>query len=116
MDVAAWSTIHGLADPSIVSVSQAAASRARFAAPADVPGRQCPVCSAPLTQTFVIGVSIDTCMHGTWFDRGEVPRLVQALAADPRARRGGESRTRGGEIAVGVIEVLLELLGGLADT
>ena len=55
-----------------------------------------------LAQTTFAGVSIDYCAaHGTWFDRGEIVRIVSAARpATPVV----EAETTAGEVATGVLE------------
>ncbi|HQY60819.1 MAG: zf-TFIIB domain-containing protein [Myxococcales bacterium] len=48
----------------------------------------CPECAKRMTRGTVEGVPIDTCSHGTWFDRTE-------LIAIMRSRRGELSSGRG---------------------
>jgi Zn-finger nucleic acid-binding protein len=95
----------------IVAVSETAAQHARIAVPADAPGRMCPACRVVLGRTVIAGVTIDWCAsHGTFFDRGEIVRIVSAA----RAAKAREEEPTAGEVATGVIEFWLELLGGLA--
>jgi Zn-finger nucleic acid-binding protein len=56
----------------------AAAARVQ---PAETSGAGCPVCSAPMQRTPVVGVeaTIDTCSHGTWFDARELRIVAEAL-------------------------------------
>jgi Zn-finger nucleic acid-binding protein len=110
-DLAASTALRAAAEPAIVAVSEAASHQARIAVAADAPGRVCPACRTPLGRAVIAGVSIDYCAtHGTFFDRGEIVRIVSAA----RAERAREAEPTAGEVAGGVIEFWLELLGGLA--
>lgn len=41
----------------------------------------CPECRTELARVHTVGVEIDVCAeHGTWFDRGELDRLMDAVA------------------------------------
>jgi Zn-finger nucleic acid-binding protein len=113
-DLSASNALRNAAEPAIVAVAHTAAQQARFAVPADVRGRACPACQAMLAQTTFAGVSIDYCAaHGTWFDRGEIVRIVSA--ARPVTRPVVEAEPTAGEVATGVLEFWIELLGALAD-
>lgn len=61
----------------------------------------CPSCSAPMRRVLARGfVEVDYCAsHGTWFDRGEVNRVMDAyaprpdpVAADAASRAAAEAR------------------------
>ncbi len=56
----------------------AAAPRQPYRAPADAGTRACPGCGAALSQSVIVGITIDVCTaHGTWFDPGELVALSQ---------------------------------------
>jgi Zn-finger nucleic acid-binding protein len=110
-DLAASNALRTVAEPAIVAVSETAAQQARVAVAADAPNRTCPACRAILGRTVIAGVTIDWCAsHGTFFDRGEITRIVAAA----RAEKARSEEPTAGEVATGVIEFWLELLGGLA--
>ena len=45
---------------------------------------RCPCCGAQMHRKRLARMVVDTCkMHGTWFDRGEVARVLSAKAEDP---------------------------------
>ncbi len=50
------------------------------------PGRRkCPTCEVTLDKITSHQVELDVCsQHGTWFDAGELKRLVQSLTGEPR--------------------------------
>ena len=50
--------------------------------PKDLP---CPACSAPMRRVLARGfVEVDYCEpHGTWFDRGELNRVMDAYSPGP---------------------------------
>ncbi len=60
----------------------------RHAPPREEGPLPCLECAAPMTRRAVAGVVVDTCSHGTWFDRTE-------LVAIMRARRGEAPTARG---------------------
>ena len=66
-------------------------------------------------------VSIDYCdAHGTWFDRGEIERVIWAVrspAGNAQESSTEESSSSGDGVVVGleILGVCVELLAGLAD-
>jgi Zn-finger nucleic acid-binding protein len=89
-------------DEQLIELSNAAAdlSAQRVGEPLapDVPGRRCPDCEGVLERVHRASTNIDVCtMHGTWFDRGELSRVVKILAhernlKDPTWRASNEYR------------------------
>lgn len=52
--------------------------------PDEVVYLHCPCCGAQMHRKRLARMVVDTCkMHGTWFDRGEVARVLSAKAEDP---------------------------------
>lgn len=42
----------------------------------------CPVCRQPMRRVIASGIEVETCKtHGVWFDAGDLPTLVRAVAA-----------------------------------
>src|SRR5262249_52939875 len=88
-DHEATQALRTASDPSIVSVSGAAAGHASIYVAPDQAGRRCPVCGGTMGQTTVADVNIDACAaHGTFFDRGE---LEAVCAASQQARESSSS-------------------------
>lgn len=77
-----------------------ALTRSTATAPAAGPAR-CPVCGVSLTPWLVprANVEIDHDDHGAWFDRDELRRVAQSVAA---SRAYGGSAAAAGAAAVGV--------------
>ena len=106
-DHAATQALRTASDDTMASVSNQAASHASFAAEADRPGRCCPACRAPLSQTELAGVAIDYCAtHGSWFDRGEMAAVCAATKKGPGPSTGAA--------VWGVCELCLTILGAFA--
>jgi Zn-finger nucleic acid-binding protein len=70
-----------LADAVDVLVSAGVDDVAAGAATPDVRAvGPCPVCAAPMKKhRFGLSLEVDSCAHGTWLDRGEIPRLRDAV-------------------------------------
>jgi Zn-finger nucleic acid-binding protein len=48
----------------------------------EAPRIACPSCQARMVRHLVRGVTVDTCeAHGTWYDRGELKRMVLGMGA-----------------------------------
>jgi len=64
------------------AIAEDAARRAPFGGSLGRTAVPCAYCAAPM-QRFLRGqLVLDVCSeHGTWFDRGELPRFVEQLAA-----------------------------------
>lgn len=48
----------------------------------------CLECAAPMVRRVVSAVIVDTCSHGTWFDRTELVAILRARSGEPRFVRG----------------------------
>jgi len=59
-------------------------------------GLPCPACATPMRRVRAGAIDLDICtMHGTWFDRGELVRVMRAAAepdADAKSRADAELR------------------------
>jgi len=61
-----------------VERSASEAPHQAYRSSATVGKRVCPGCGAPLSQSIIVGITIDVCTaHGTWFDPGELAALSQ---------------------------------------
>jgi Zn-finger nucleic acid-binding protein len=103
----------------------------------------CPACATPMSRVRAAGIDLDVCAaHGTWFDRGELHRVIDAYAqtrvryvAPPSAsqtsasqaeaqmaqlreeawERNARDEAQSGSILAGVSMGVLGLLGALAS-
>lgn len=56
----------------------------------EAPRVACPTCQTPMVRHLVRGVTVDTCeSHGTWYDRGELKRMVLGMGAGKKALAAG---------------------------
>lgn len=76
------SAVATLAGAASVVDEAAARTAASAATPNDARGdAACPVCAVVMRRhRFGLALEVDSCEHGTWFDRGEVGRLREAVA------------------------------------
>ncbi|MBI4954456.1 MAG: zf-TFIIB domain-containing protein [Myxococcales bacterium] len=75
--------------PELIAFSARAGAYARVQADTSGFAGGCPWCGAPLARyrDHEAGVELDACRgHGTWFDRGEVERVAEAVARAAAAR------------------------------
>jgi Zn-finger nucleic acid-binding protein len=119
-DQHASSELSRASDPSVSAVSQHVSGQARWQMAPNVPGRPCPACRAPLAPSTFGSVHLDMCPgHGTWFDRDELTRVMVEVQnrppppPEPRASQASSDGV-GTVVAVGIFEVLLEIVAGLA--
>lgn len=124
VDLGTSQRLAAAADPSVSGVAQHVSNQARHPnVPANVPGRPCPACYAPMRPTTFGSVYLDSCLaHGTWFDRDELTRVmaeVQArvppagagAGAPPTARASSSgSGITGGDVALGFLSFVFEIL------
>ena len=83
----------------------------------------CPTCNVDMDPWRVHGVPIDRCIkHGVWFDRDELRQVLQgvvdphkprSLAAVPLTGDPASSSGAGGELAVGLVELVIDVLSDL---
>jgi len=80
----------------------------------------CPECHKPMQAITLRGVQLDRCAHhGVWFDIGEITDMLRKTGkigpeeAAPQDKPSGKSVAGG--IALGVGEVLLEVVGGVIE-
>lgn len=80
---AASDTVQRAFDPHAQSMAELAAQHARGPAVVDKNARAaCPSCGAAMARFRVGPVEVDTCfVHGSWYDRGELAQVRDALAA-----------------------------------
>ncbi len=86
----------------------------------EAPRIACPTCGNQMVRHLVRGVTVDTCEgHGTWYDRGELKRMVLGLgAAGPAVTAGvaaagvavslGNQPPQSSPVAQAVAEVVAE--------
>jgi len=117
--------------PEAVQAAEAVSDRALFDFEVDEETLGCPKCKAPMEVTrHPSGVALDVCAdHGVWFDRDELPRVVNdpeglaaAQAVDERVAQGS-SRSVGlaaAELGTDAVVVTAEVahlatgVGGMA--
>jgi Zn-finger nucleic acid-binding protein len=82
------------ADPEIARLADRAATHGA-GRPLDERGEHlcCPVCAATMSRARVGGIDLDVCVaHGTWFDRGELHRVIDAYAEGRESSASRASR------------------------
>lgn len=87
--------------------AMARASERAASPPAVEPGpRACPMCGMTMAGFDAVGIHIDSCpAHGTWFDRDEATKIVEACREE-RGRASGPPPLRAADVVSGTVRVL----------
>jgi Zn-finger nucleic acid-binding protein len=59
----------------------------------DAPPLACPECAQNMTKSWLGRVALDSCeVHGTWFDRHELPQAMRAFRGEPAGKAASAER------------------------